>query len=473
VLKIYKLKKNIKKRFWILISILILPGFLLWGSETILIHRPRNYVGIVFGEKISLAEFQSAIKAIQHQLILQKGEEFLSQKNTIDLSTEAWDRIILLKEVKRRKIKVSDKEVIEFIQSLPLFRSNNKFDLGLYKQIIYYLFKTDPRSFEEEMRENLMISKLYDELTSDIKLTEEEIEISYRQENEMIAVEYLSIPFKNLEKSVSVDENELYQYYLDHRQEFKKPATYNLQYISEKDPEKIKQLYNNLRRTKNFEGFLKEKGYTINETGFFSLEEPIPAIELPVSSSFLIENLKIGKVSPPLKIKDNYFLIRLKEKREAYIPNFTEIKDKVKEKFLDEKIKKQAKELLTEVLSEIKRMKENNLEVDFSKLANQYNLKYGTTEPFKRSTYIPQIGSSDKFFKAFDELKEGKISKEIIPMEQAMFIARIVSYKGPDKEIYEKEKEEFSKNLTQKVKDIRFMEFLWQLRRKAKLISLW
>jgi len=463
-------KRHIKKWYWIVILILILPGFILWGSETIIQHlKSKKYIGIVFGKKVPFEEFRNAYIALQHQLILQKGDDFLKQQNEIDLTTQAWDRIILLKEAKRRKIKVNDEEVRDFIQSLSLFKREGKFNFTLYQEIIKYILKTDPRQFEEETRENLMISKLYEEITKDVNLSEEEVLLAFRQENEMIAVEYLGISPKDLEKEIMVDEQKLYQYYQDNLQTFKKPASFNLQYITEDDSEKIKKLYHLLRRTKDFEGFLKKNGYKIEETGLFSLEEPIPGMDWSLSLSYLIEGLKVGDVVGPLKIKNKYYIIRLKQKRYPYTPVFQEIKDKLKEELTKQEAKKIAKENLDKVLSEIKSMQDNNLPIDFQDLAKKYNLQYGTTDLFKRASYLPNLGLSDKFFKVFNEFKENALGKEIVEMEEALFIVRIKNYKPIDEEMYKKEKEEFKRNLTYKIKDLRFLEFLWELRKKAQI----
>ncbi|MCM8791688.1 MAG: SurA N-terminal domain-containing protein [Candidatus Omnitrophica bacterium] len=463
-------KKTTRKSFWIILLILILPGFLLWGSESIVQHiQFKNYVGIIFGQKVTSEEFQRALTAIRHELMLQKGEEFLKKESEIDLTTHVWDRIILLKEAKRRKIKISDKEVRDFIKMISLFRSNNEFNFELYRRIVQYFLKTSERIFEEEIRESLMISKLYDEITADVKLTEDEIWFNYQRENEMIAIDYLSVPFKELEKNIDIDEKRLYQYYLDNRPIFRKPSNFNLQYIIDEDPRRIKNISSEIKKVKNFETFLKEKGYIVKETDFFGIDEPIPGIEWSLSLSFLIEKLKVGQILGPIKIKDKYLLIRLKQKRESYIPLFNEIKDKVKEEYVEQESKRIARDILLKVLSEIKNMQNNNLKIDFSELAKIYNLQEGTTELFKRSSYIPQLGESDRFFMAFSNLKEEEIGKEIVEMERAFFIVKIKNYKAADEIVYKKEKDEFTRALISKIKDIKFIDFLGQLRKKTKI----
>jgi len=461
--------KNTKrlKTYWIILICLILPGFIIWGSEvTLQYFSSKNYVGVVFGKKVTQDEFINALNALRHQIILATGEDPLKEASSFDISSQVWDRIILLKEAKRKKIKVSDEEIINFIQKQSLFKQNNRFNFNLYRRVIWELFKIDTRTFEEEIRQNLLLYKLYNEITQDIKLTEDEIRLAYLRENEMLSIDYLEILLKDLENNISYNDESLLSYYSENRQNFRKPTTFNLQYIEEKDPKRIEKLYKNLRKKKTTK-ILKDLGYKINETGFFSLDQPIPGIEWSLALPVWIEKLKVGEFSPPLKIKDSYFVFYLKERKETYIPSFEEIKEKIKEEFIKSETKKLAKQILSQAMQEIKQLKPE--EIDFLTIAQKYNIKNGTTDLFKRNSYIPQLGSSDRFFMAFKEFKEGKIAEEIIETEQAMFIVRIKNYVGIDEKKYQEEKDKFSKDLLLKVKEMYFSRFLWQLRDKASI----
>ncbi|MCM8799625.1 MAG: peptidyl-prolyl cis-trans isomerase, partial [Candidatus Omnitrophica bacterium] len=288
--------------------------------------------------------------------------------------------------------------------------------------------------------------------------------ISYLRKNEKIAVEYLSKNFKDIEESLQPQDQQLLNYYNSHLQEFKVPPTFNLQYVATDDREKAEIFYKKLKRDKDFLKVALNMNLEVKETGFFSAEEPIPTIGWNIGLVYIIENLKLGQISPPLKIADRYFIIRMKERKSPYLANFQDIKEKIKEIFVKNEARRIAKELMEKVFLKIKEES-----TDFREISKEFDLNYGTTDLFSRQTYIPQIGSSDKFFLALPELKVGTLSKGIIEMEQAIFIIRVKEYAGIDEETYQKEKEEFSKEITFRLKNSRFLEFLLSLRDKAKI----
>jgi len=118
-------------------------------------------------------------------------ENFEKIAQLLDLKQESWNRLILLKVAEKNKIKVSDKELAEFIENFPLFQYKGKFDLKSYKEMLQYALHTNIPTFEQQMRENLLVAKLYDKVTYGVKLTEEQIREIYRKANEEISLDYI------------------------------------------------------------------------------------------------------------------------------------------------------------------------------------------------------------------------------------------------------------------------------------------
>ena len=119
----------------------------------------------------------------------------------------------------------------------------------------------------------------------------------------------------------------------------------------------------------------------------------------------MISNLKAGEVSPPIHSDKFYYLLKLKEKKEAFIPDFENIKDKVREGFLKEKSAELAKVKIEEAL---KGLKSSN---DFKRIAKEPHLKSDSTGTFKFGSYIEGIGVSDNFWTAARNLKEGSFEE--------------------------------------------------------------
>lgn len=173
MLKLFR-KKNVARLVLWGILILILPAFVIWGSGSLGGSKEKGptFVGLINNKKVSFDDFAQSLRAIRCQIILNYFnqpkllDQFLSNKPF--MGQLAWDRLIMAKEAAGQKIKVPDRDVINFIRSHPLFLRNGAFDEKIYGYILRNNVGMDPRTFEEVVRENLAIKRMNDALTKDI-----------------------------------------------------------------------------------------------------------------------------------------------------------------------------------------------------------------------------------------------------------------------------------------------------------------
>ncbi|MCX5678789.1 MAG: peptidylprolyl isomerase [Candidatus Omnitrophica bacterium] len=199
MLKLFRHKNVAKIVLWGLL-ILILPAFVLWGTGAGGGSKDKGpkFVGLIDGKKISFGDFAESIAAIRCQIIL----NYFNQPKVMDtflksnafLGKLAWDRLIMAKEARKAKMKVSNAEVINFIRSQPLFLRGGYFDDRMYGYILRNNMALEPRMFEEMMRGNLEIQKFNDRLTKDIKVTDQEIAESYGKINDKLKISYIDFP---------------------------------------------------------------------------------------------------------------------------------------------------------------------------------------------------------------------------------------------------------------------------------------
>ncbi|MEI6863625.1 MAG: SurA N-terminal domain-containing protein, partial [Candidatus Omnitrophota bacterium] len=153
-----------------------------------------KFVGMIDGKNVSFDNFAGAVSSIRCQIFLNyfNNQKVLSEllKNQSLIGKIAWDRLIMLKEAKRLKIKAEDKEIISYIQSHPLFLRNGKFDEQLYTYILRNNLALDPRTFEEIVRENIAMQKMNETMTKDIKVLDDELGAYYKAENCKFKVSY-------------------------------------------------------------------------------------------------------------------------------------------------------------------------------------------------------------------------------------------------------------------------------------------
>ncbi|MBU2221502.1 MAG: SurA N-terminal domain-containing protein, partial [Candidatus Omnitrophica bacterium] len=131
--------KRTQKMVWIVLAILILPAFVFWGiNSTIREQKTPDFMGRISGQKVSFLEFREAIEATRNALTMQFGENIQGLEKILDLETRAWERLVLLHEANKRKIKVSDREIVAAIQKNPIFQKKGIFDKFTYDQTLKY-----------------------------------------------------------------------------------------------------------------------------------------------------------------------------------------------------------------------------------------------------------------------------------------------------------------------------------------------
>jgi len=99
MLRIFASKER-NKKIMIGILICILPGFLLWGTSSIIksAKEPSAPAVRVFGRAVSPEAFSEAMQAVRIQTIMQFGDSFSQIEKFIDFKNLAIERLILLHE---------------------------------------------------------------------------------------------------------------------------------------------------------------------------------------------------------------------------------------------------------------------------------------------------------------------------------------------------------------------------------------
>lgn len=482
MLKILRKKENAKKVLWLL-AIIIVPAFVLWGSASILRNQGKeNYAGKIFGRKISFEEFNRGLQAVQTQAIMQFGDNFYKVQKFLNLKLETWDRLILLHEARKYKIKVTDNEVTEAIKKYPFFQRNGKFDLRIYEDVLSYVFHLPARIFEEQIRETVIFAKLFNEVTKNTTLDDSELLNEYKKANEKIKVSYLLSSPQKFEKDISIEETTLKDYFEKHQQDFKKPPSINIQYLGIDFPQKIdpqekrqiqdkiNQISETLANDPNFEKAALKFSLSIRETGFFSRAGPIPAIGWSNEFWETVFSLKPQEISKPLETPKGIYILRSKEKKDSYIPVFGEVETEIKKILSSKKALELAEDKAKQALEKIRTIYKTSKKINFTKLSQFFSLETQTTPLFKYGEYIPNIGIAKEFQDAAFKLKDSKDKVSgIISLPTGFCILKLEGNQEIDEKKFIQEKEEFKKAQLDKKKKEAFNSFFEKLKLEAHL----
>lgn len=529
MLKFFRKKENIKRMMWAL-AILIIPAFVLWGAgSSVRSGRLPKYAGKIFGKNISFKQYEASLRACRNQAIMVYGESINQIAQLLDLEQEAWERLILLYLAQKEKIRVSNQELISVIQNMPLFQKDGRFSQDRYNLFSSYTLRTNPREFEEQIRELLKIEKHKIILTNHINLTEEEIEEAYKYENEQAQALYVFVDPQDFSEEVHPAYEELQDYYQIHKDDFKKPEQANVQYLAlyfdqarskvnvseeeiqnyyQEHPEQFSiegkegeesiqplkevkaQIEEELIQEKvqilledqiweiaeeiaaipqTLEQAAQENQLEIKETGFFGPQEVIPEIGLSYEFLTAAFSLEIGEISNPIHAPKGYFIIKVNDKKDAYIPALEEIKEELESAVILQKSRQLAENKGEELLVQIKELISKN-KLSFSKAAEKLSLAVLETDEFTRSSYISGIGQSQEFAQAAFALEPEEISN-LISVPNGYCILSLKKIIPFEEEKFAQEKEEFAQRLLIRKKEGFYKNWRANLKRAANLVD--
>lgn len=367
MLKLFRHKNVAKIVLWGLL-ILILPAFVLWGTGSLSGTKKKGpkFVGLVNGKKITFEDFANNIMSIRAQLLLnyynqpQILENLLNNKAFV--GRIAWDRILMVNQARQNRIRVSDREVIDYIKSLPMFSRDGKFDEKFYQYILRNNLGMTPRGFEEMIRENLQMKKLNDIIAKDINVTDEEAAESYRRDNQKIKISYLFIPYSDFTSKVTVTDKEITNYYDLHKdeimitpkgaaKEMARPATLEeakaavetklreekATPIAVKYAEEEKKKLSDAMKNDTFEDAVKKLGYKLKETPLFAKGESLEELGTLSPVSETAGGMKAGDVSDPVLLKNGIAIFKLIEIQKIEEEKFKKEKEEYLKKALEKK----------------------------------------------------------------------------------------------------------------------------------------
>lgn len=496
-------KKGVAKKILWVIAVLIILSFGLWGqSNQVSSLGPGRFAGRIFGKKISLEEYAFNLHQSQIQAIIHYGQNFNRIKQFLNLEAEAWDRIILLQEARKRGIKISDQDVVKTVESYEFFQREGQFDKLLYNDLLRFVFRIQARDFEEGVRDALKLARLYEQETENLTVPDQEIFDAYKQSHEKIQVSYILFTNDDFKNQVTEDEARARDYYQTHQNDFLNPPMVNVEYIrfdfpaqpdpadlSEKKTEdgnaaagatateaqkdetarKAIEVYRELTATPAFAQIAAKNNLKIEESGFFSMEQPNLKAGWSYPVIQKIFQLKAGEVSEPIATDEGYQILKIKEAKPAFMPEYREIQSKVMEAWKTSEAAQLAKQNAGEILKKVRETAANFKRPDFGQIAKDMGLEVAQTPAFSRGEYLPKIGISKDFQEAAFALNEENSISNVVEAGKGYAILHRDATTPVDMKEFEKQKEEFAEDLLIEKKNKAFSDFLTHLRLKANL----
>jgi len=512
---------------WLLTLSVILPMIVFFngGAGRRAERGPGGSAGVIFGRKIPWETFEQERRLVRRSLETSLGGgQALPQMFEPFVQQQAWDRLILRDEAKRR-IRLSDDEVARYIQQQDVFRVNGRFDRQHYYRFLSGIGQT-PQNFEEQIRDDLRIQKLIDRVKVDVAVTDEDVRSAYATDHEQLRTELLLVTPSDLEPQIrlTLSDDELRAYYASHPDTVRTPEKRTIEYVGWSQQELIAQAPapsddkltaylashpDNFKQTdgtappldavrervkhkvleehaakqlKSFELDLQEdidEGRTLEQISA-DRKRPIQRVGPVDRSSPPTPNgptgsmvneafdVVIGRTTKVLSEPEGVFVLRPTDETPSTVPPFEQVHERVARLLTAERAKEAARDRATHLHDELATLQRQGLA--FDKACAVVGVTPQRPSPFTHEGPQDVVGYASSTFAPLFDLPPGTMS-DALDTPTGHVIAFVVEHVPYDPAAFEKDKATFRTTVLERKQRERIEAWLGSLRQSAHLQS--
>ncbi len=228
---------------------------------------------------------------------------------------------------------------------------------------------------------------------------------------------------------------------------------------------KADDAFYSLFRSRDLEGYSREKDVPIKTTGLFKEGDEVPDIGKNPSFYSSASSLKLGEISPVVSIPPNFYILKLVNKKDSRIPSLDEVKEEVTRKVIGTKAEEKARQAAEDLLKQIQAGK------NMREVAKEKGYPLEETGFFTRTAgVVPRIGPAREFIGILASLTEKNPNpKEVIQTKDGYFVVKLSGYEPADQTKFQSAKKNLEKRLSYQKQEETFRNWLGQLRSKAKI----
>lgn len=412
--------KRVKKKIFIGIGIFVIPSFLIWAA---VIDRSGSdtgpVAGTVGGRKIATGGFLRHLQSLRRELYLlhgPKGEELLK---TVDMERAVWDRILLLEEARRRKLRVSNAEVIDWISRQSIFQPSGYFEPAVYKRFVEYQLRIQPRDFEEDIRQFLTLRKVVEALSPETQFTEEDARRVFREQSAPRDLRYTLVADSAGAEAKPMAEEEIKQIYDIVKDNLTTPEKLKLSYVvlekgSPSDtPETRKEL--------EMGGLEKAAGPGLEvRTASVSREDPLPEVGFSKTLSDSLGGLQAaGDRTGWIETDKGAVMARLDAREESRKLEYEEARVEIEKRLMESRRQEAVRDRAVKIRAAM-------AEKGFETVAAEEKLEILEAKGHKPGDYLDKAGVISDFGRALGGVGAGSLS-DPVPFAGGFLIVRVDS----------------------------------------------
>lgn len=417
-----KMRQNTGVLLWVLV--IAFGG--LWviqdtgALDTVGQQSVGDTIARVNGEKVEYQEYTRTLEQYLQQYQARTGESAPPQVEDM-YREQAFNALVSNKlreqAMDRLGIEVSNAEVLEMVLGEtpdPFIRQQFGDEQGNINRARLQSVIDNPQArqdwirIEEYLRSKRRQQKLNQLLGSAVRVTEQDVVNEYIRRNKSVDAQYLALPYAAVPNSaVEVSTADLRSYYESHKEEFKQPRTYTMEYITySKEPtakdtarivNELEELKDEFAAAENDSVFVSRHFSATPYTSAYMSRDELDA----EFAQALYSDLSAGRIVGPLVSGDQAHLAKIVDVRTADEPTIHAQHILLRAPSGDEEALEEARQQAQELKQQIQQGKE------FAALARQHSQDPGSAsqggdlgwiapgtmvEPFSDAAFDASVG---------------------------------------------------------------------------------
>jgi len=431
----------------IFIAFVFIVGMGIMGLTDI--FRKKPFLGKIDGVKITYEMFQDEFQKNVENYRANNPDAEISRDQLSQLSDQTWQRltqkIVLGKQMKKLRIKVTDEDVLNEIQNNPpqelmqnpALQTNGRFDRKKYLQAL----KENTEFFtamDDYTRESLPFTKLMDRIKKDANITIDSLKAEYLKENDEMYGKLIVFDYNKLAKPEVTDTEIKNQYdkTKDTDKEINKGKSSTMKYLlfevkpSDADYLTIKRdiddIYAMIQKGEDFGQLAKDysedpgSAAQYGSLGSFSKGQMVPEFEKTAFS------MQPGQVSKPFRTDFGWHILK--------VEGFSTSEDGKEQVTASHILKKveasiETKDALQQKAEEAAKLIKR---VGIEKAAKDLKLEPSDTDAiYEDAEFIPGLGQHNELLDFAKKHKVGAVS-DVVKDRRGNFIVAQITAKTKD-----------------------------------------
>lgn len=505
--------KSLKPILWLVVATFIVAIFAIWGGAGRLGEANRSdTLASVGREKIASDDYFQALRSRLEAIQKQFGDLNANLIQQLGVPQQTLEQLVqqrlLVQIASDMGLRASDKEVRAKIVAYPAFQQDGQF-IGFdeYKRVLDYN-RIPLGQFEDGLRQDVIIGKVINVLTTGIFVTDEEVWEGYRKQNDSAKIEYLvaetaksevtgkpaeaelrahfdknaagyKVPEKrtadyvvlktdDLKKEVAVKDAEVDKYYKDNPAQFQEPDKVRASRIwlpfSAADREAVlaqaRDVQKRAKTGEDFAGLARtfskdDKAANGGDWGLFDWKS------LTAAETEAIGKLDKDGITDVVETEGGVAVFKVTEKAPAVTKPLAEVSATIKGILEDEK----ARALVAERIQRLEKLARKEKSLDYA--AQKEGLKVSSTGALKKGDSLGDFDTSGSVSEALFGLKVKEISAPVFTYAgEALAELRTIEPERPAK--FEEVRDQVEKDIFDTLKKEKALDRLREVRASLK-----